>query len=76
MRQQIFHLVGQDTPAFEINVFHIGGLERNGKQLHARLLGRAITLVMIATLTRCNDIRPHVLTTETERPDMIPGQLE
>jgi len=42
MRQQVLHLVGQHAPAFQEDVFGVGGREWNRNELHFRLLGRSI----------------------------------
>ena len=61
--QQELHLVASDLPPLEIDVFCMGGAERNGKQLHTRLLGCPACLVIIASLACRDDILPGVVTT-------------
>ena len=74
--QQELHLVASDLPPLEIDVFCMGGAERNGKQLHTRLLRCSACLVIIAAFTGSDDVNPSVLATLAQRVDMIPGQQE
>ena len=61
MRDEIFHLVGEHPPALEEDVFRVGGREGHRDQLHARLLGRARGLLVVAAPAGRHDVGPDVL---------------
>jgi len=73
MCQQELHLVASDLPSLEIYVFCMGGAERDGKQLHPRLLRCSACLVIVAAFTGSDDVYPSVLATLAQWVDVIPG---
>jgi hypothetical protein len=60
MGLQKLHLVRQDASALKIDVLGVGGHEGYSKELHARLLGRAPRLVIVAALAGGNHIAPMI----------------
>src|ERR1700749_572329 len=75
MSEQILHLVGEHAPPLEENILGIGRRERNGQQLHLRLLGRERGLLIVTTATGGYDIGPNIDAALAERPDVIPRQF-
>lgn len=76
MCQQKFHLIGQDLPPLQIDILCMCGAERDGEQLHTRLLRGPARLVIIAALAGGNDINPTVLTALAQRVNVISGKKE
>ena len=74
MGAQKFHLVGQDSPALQINVFGVGRGERHRQQFHAGLLGGAAGLVVVAAHARGYHVVPVVGAALAERGNVVPGQ--
>ena len=60
MRHQKLHLIRQDTAITQDEVLPQRWLIRCVKQRHARLLGRAVALAVVARLTRRHHIHPHI----------------
>ena len=75
MREQEFHLIGQNAPALEINIFRIGRCKGHCDQLHAGLFRRLASLMVIAAPASCDDIGPSVHAALAQRPDMITRQF-
>src|SRR5256885_6471063 len=75
MRHQVFHLVGEHAPSLEEDVFRIGRRERHRDQLHARLLGGARGLLVVAAAAGRHHVGPQVRAALAEGADVIARQL-
>ena len=72
MRKEKFHLVRQDLPAGEIDIFGMGWNKWHCQQFLPRLFRRLIAFSMIASSTSCHNILPDVRTSPTQWPDVVP----
>ena len=75
MGDQKFHLVSKHSATFQIYILCVGRHKRNRYQLHAGLIGRAATLVIVTTTASGHDIRPGITASGTHRLDMVSGQI-
>ena len=75
MREQVFHLVRQNPPRLQVDVFRVGGRERHRDELDPRLLRRAPALEIVAAPARRHHVGPHVAAALAEGRDVIPGQV-
>jgi len=71
VRQEILHLIGQNTMPFQIDVFGISWAEWHSQQLQARLFGCAARFVVVTPATRSDYICPNVPATQRERRNVI-----
>ena len=76
MRQQEIHLVSQNLPALQVDVFRMGRGERNGQQLDSSLFWGAAGLEVVTPLAGGHHVGPPVLSAMAQRFDVIPGELE
>ena len=75
VRQQVLHLVGEDSPPFQIDVLGIVGRKRNCNQLHSGLLGCSPTLEVIAAPAGRRNIVPAIAPASRYRRNVIAGQV-
>ena len=76
MCQQEIHLIGQNLPSLQVDVFRMGRAEGDCKQLHAGLFGGPARFVIVAAFTGGDDISPIILSTLAQRLDVIPRKQE
>ena len=74
-RQQIFHLVGEDSPVAQDEVLVPVGHVRDVEQRHVRLLGRAVALARVAAATRGHRVHPRVASAARRRNDVVARQV-
>lgn len=74
VRLQELHLIAEDATTLQVDVLGMGRREGNGQQLDTCLLRGAACLVVIATLARCDDIVPRILTALAQRGNVVPRQ--
>ncbi len=75
MRHQKLHLIRQDTAVAQDEVFPQRWLVRRVQQRHARLLGRAVALAVVARFTGCDHIHPRIRAALANGPNVLSGQL-
>lgn len=75
VRFQKLHLVAQDSPALEVDIFRMGRHERNGQKLHPSLFWRPARFVIVAALAGGHHISPEIESPLTEWLDMIPRKI-
>ena len=73
--EQVFHLIRQDMPVPQNEVFMPGRRVRHIQQRHARLFRRAIRFSPVAGPARCNHVHPNVLATLRNRDHMVARQV-
>ena len=76
MRQQEFHLIGQVTPALQVDVFSVSGRERYGQQFYSSLFRCASGFVVITALAGSDHIHPAIRATLAQWFYMVPRQQE
>ena len=75
MRHQKLHLIGQNPPVAQDEVFPKAGHVGRIKQGHARLLGGAGGFAVIAAFAGRDDIHPVILPIECIRDDVFAGEV-
>ena len=75
MGHQIFHLVGQDATVAQNEVFPQGGHIRGVQEGHARLLGCAVALAVVAAAASGDHVHPDVLPLLAKRHDMLAREV-
>ena len=75
VREQVLHLVGQNTPPFEVNIFCVVGCERYCYQLHVCLLRRTTALEVVAAPAGSSDITPLIAPALGHRRDVISSKV-
>lgn len=72
---QKLHLVSQDAPVSQDEIFPEAGYVRGKKERHACLLRRAVTLAMVARTAGSHHIHPDIPALLAQRDDVLTGEI-